>query len=489
VRCVADLPWQGITVRLELSARRFRCDGDLCPQTIFCERLPSVVARYARRTLRLSEALAEIAFALGGRPGSRLARELAMIVSRHTLLRSIRRSATSEYDPPTALGIDDWAKRKGREYGTVLVDLVRRRVIDLLPDRTGETLSAWLIQYPDVQVVTRDRATAYAEAVTSALPQAVQVADRWHLLKNATELLDRLLQRKGHAVREAAKSMRDEWAARVEELPACETRLNVLQKERRQSRLARYEEVMELYRQGASVRAVARTLRLSRNTVTKYVRSEAFPERCHAPPKRSIVEKFAGYVSARWDEGCHNASQLWRELRERGFTGGRNSVWQYLKRQRAGLPAHLQHGSRLPAGMPRPARVSAPSPRSAAWLLQQEEADLRPDENRFVARLLGDAPDIRDATGLVRRFRQMVRGRQAGEFDTWLTEAAASTLSEVRNFAEALRRDYKAVRAALEYDWSNGQAEGQVNRLKLIKRVMYGRAKFDLLKARVLHAT
>jgi transposase len=416
-RLVADLPWQGVAVRLELRARRFRCDNSLCEQVIFCEPLPSVVARYARRTLRLADALSEIVFALGGRAGSRLARELAMAMSRHTLLRVIRRCARDKCEPPSALGVDDWAKRKGRDYGTVLVDLVRRRVIDLLPDRTSETLAAWLKLHPEVEVVTRARAAAYAEAVTSALPQAVQVADRWHLLKNATELLDRLLQRRGRAVREAAKVMRDEWVSRVEKMPAPETRQSRLQKQRRENRLARYKEVIELHRQGASVRAIARTLQLSRNTVTKYVRAEAFPERRPSSPKRSIVEEFAAYVALRWDEGCHNAVQLWRELRERGFAGGRNSVHHYLKRLRLEMPAHLQHGTRLPAGMTRPPRVSAPSPRSAAWLLQQEESELRPDERRFVAQLVSHAPDIRDATELVRQFRRIIRGRLASDFD------------------------------------------------------------------------
>lgn len=489
LRTLTDLPWQGVAVRLELHARRFRCDDGLCIQRVFCERLPSVVARYARRTNRLTDALTLIGFALGGRPGSRLARELTMAASRHTLLRAIRRAPPVEHATPVALGVDDWAKRKGREYGTILVDLVRRRAIDLLPDRTSETLSAWLRQHPQVEVVSRDRASAYAEAVTSALPQAVQVADRWHLMRNAAELIERILQRRGGAVREAAKVVRAEWAAQAEMMPVRPTRQDERKQEHRESRFARYEEVVGLHRRGASIRAIARTLRLSRNTVTKYVRAEVFPERRVSSRRASIVEPFAEYLAGRWAEGCHNALQLWREVRARGFTGGRTALYQYLRRSRVGLPVHLRHASHLPPGMPNPPRVTAPSPRGGAWLLQQEETDLRPDEQQFVAQLLVRAPDLRAAAELVRRFRQLIRERLAKEFDPWLAEAAGSTLAEVRNFAEALRRDYMAVRAALEYSWSQGQTEGQVNRLKLIKRAMYGRAKLDLLRARVLHAT
>jgi len=170
VRTVADLPCHGIAVRLQLRTRRFRCNNDLCPQSIFCERLPSVVARYARRTLRLTDVLELIAFALGGRPGARLSHELAMQTSRHTLLHLIRRAAPETYAAPLVLGIDDWAKRKSKDYGTIIVDLERHRVLDLLPDRTAETSALWLQRHRGIEVVSRDRAGAYAEAVIRALP-------------------------------------------------------------------------------------------------------------------------------------------------------------------------------------------------------------------------------------------------------------------------------------------------------------------------------
>lgn len=353
-RRVADLPCHGIAVRLQLRTRRFRCVNDLCPQSIFCERLPSVVARYARRTIRLTDALELIAFALGGRPGARLSRELAMPTRRHTLLHLIRRAAPNSQAAPSVLGIDDWAKRKGKNYGTILVDLERHRVLDLLPDRTAETSTVWLQRHPGIEVVSRDRASAYAEAVTNALPHAVQAADRWHLLKNATEMLDRLLQQRGRAVREASKAMRGEWKAKVAAMPVPRTRYEERKDEHRAGRLARYEEVLALRRQGAGMRAISRHLHLSRNTVTKYVRAEAFPERLPEPQRTTIVDPFTDYLAQRWNQGCHNASQLWRELRAKGFTGGHNTVWEYLKRWRRELPAYLHHGSRLPVGAARP---------------------------------------------------------------------------------------------------------------------------------------
>lgn len=488
-RTIADLPCHGIAVRLRLRTRRFRCPNALCTQSIFCERLPSVVARYARRTVRLTDALELIAFALGGRPGARLSQELAMTASRHSLLHLIRRAAPEPQAAPSVLGIDDWAQRKGKDYGTILVDLERQRVLDLLPDRTAETSQTWLQAHPAIKVVSRDRASAYAEAITKALPHAVQVADRWHLLKNATAMLDRLLQQCGRAVRDATKAMRDEWEAQVAELPTPTTLYEERKQQHRERRLTRYEQVIALRRAGAGIRAIARHLRLSRNTVKKYVHAEAFPERRPEPQRATIVDPFADYLSQRWAEGCHNALQLWRELRVRGFTGGHNTVWEYLKRWRARLPAHLRHASRLPVGAAHPPRLTSLAPRAVAWLLQKDEASLRPDEQRFIAHLYKCAPEVAAATKSVTRFRQIICERQVENLDDWLAEALASGMRELRNFAVGLERDYQAVKAALEYDWSQGQVEGQVNRVKNIKRQMYGRAKFDLLKARVLHAT
>lgn len=195
IRHMVDLPWHGVAVKLELHTRRFRCLNSLCPQRIFCERLPRVVAHYARKTVRLSAALELIGLALGGEAGARLARELRLIVSPDTLLRRLRQAAQKESITPRIIGVDDFAFRRGRRYGTLLVDLERRCPIDLLPDREAETLSAWLKAHPGIEVVSRDRSRAYASGITEGAPGAMQVADRWHLLKNLREALEQFLKR------------------------------------------------------------------------------------------------------------------------------------------------------------------------------------------------------------------------------------------------------------------------------------------------------
>lgn len=379
-RRVADLPWQGVSVILELHTRRFRCLNSLCPRLIFCERLPSVVAPYARKTVRLHAALELIGFAVGGEAGARLARELGLTISPDTLLRRLRQSSADKPATPRIIGVDDFSFRRGRRYGTLLVDLERRRPIDLLPDREAETLSAWLKAHPSVEVVTRDRSKTYASGISDGAPTAVQVADRWHLLKNLREALEKLLKRQ-----------------------------------------------LQLKRQ------------------------RPMPRLC--PSVANEIE-----------------------------------LNDFIERSRVRLLPHLLHCKRKKRGPSiRPPPTRLPSAQEVTWmLLLPEKLD---DAQRSTAeRLCQLFPQIERAKELARTFTRIVRERSPTELNEWLRSAAQSKLKEFVSFARGLSEDYEAVKNALHYAWSNGQLEGQVNRLKLIKREMYGRAKFDLLRARVLHA-
>lgn len=487
VRRVADLPWHGVRIRLALHTRRFRCANDLCQQRIFCERMPALVSHYGRKTVRLMDTLALIGLALGGRAGARLSRELMMAASRDTLLRRLRRLPPIEADTPRVLGLDDWAKRRGQTYGTILVDLEKRRTVDLLPDREAETLAAWLRAHPGVEVISRDRALAYADGVKKGAPNAVEVADRWHLLRNLSEAVERWLGRKRRFLRQTTAELTPlevEDAATSNSIKD-QTRRNC-QQQRRAERVARYTEVRELHRQGATIRSIARKFRMHRRDVRRFINADEYPERAVPKKRPSILDPYLSYLRRRWEEGCHNATALAREIKEQGFRGAESHVRHYIVAWRASLPAYQRCVRHLRSGAP-PVKVVRQSPRSTAWLIINQEEKLTEEESAFLRKLMEACPEVKAVQTLAQRFQQMVCERRVNEFDDWIKEAEESKMPEIVNFAEGLKRD-GAVRAALSLPWSNGQTEGRVNKLKMLKRQMFGRAKFDLLKIRVLHA-
>lgn len=487
-RRLADLPWHGLAVALRVRVRRFVCAVPRCPRRIFCERLPGTAAAHARRTTRLAGALELIGLALGGEAGARLARELGMAAgaSADTLLRVLQAGPRPRAEPPVrVLGVDDWAWRKGRTYGTVLVDLERRRVLDLLPDREAATLAAWLRARPGVEIISRDRGGAYAEGAALGAPDAVQVADRFHLLRNLTGAVGEALERHRRAVHAAVPPLerpaptpykRGGPVARRDPQPRAAERAKAATRARR---LALYEQVMALRAAGLSQLAIERRTGVSRHTIIRWSAAGHFPERRDRAPRPTQVTPHAAYLRARWDAGCHNATRLWRELREhRGFRGGHSAVRDWIT-------AHLRGGERrrMPAAaLPRTAH---PAPRRAAWLWCKAAAALTAPERAYVDAVCAASPPLAEVRRLAASFRAMLAGRDPNALAPWL---AAAERSELRPLATSLRRDRDAVLAAVCFRWSNGQVEGQVNRLKLVKRSMYGRAGFALLRRRVLAA-
>lgn len=479
-------------VRWCLLTRKFFCDTSACPRHIFTERLAGIASVYARKTIRLNEALVCVAFSCGGEGGARLATRLGMPTSADTLLRRIRHTPSLRFTTPRVLGIDDWAKRKGQRYGTILCDLERHCPVDLLDDRKAETLATWLRAHPDVEVITRDRAGFYARGASSGAPQAIQVVDRFHLMQNVRQALVKMLERRHRRLVTAA---RDIAATR---LPAPSTlsirgppkhtrkgplpRPATLREVHRSRRLERYQKVMELHRESSSQRRIAKQLGNNRGTVGRYIHMGGFPER--APRKHaSKVDPFTNYLEKRWAEGCHNAAQLARELMGQGFTGSCSTVRRYVAHW--GRAVVIEPGRNASS---KPPVVHPPSVNRLSWMLLKEPEALDDDGRIFTEALFRRCPELNNAGVLAREFGTMARQRRGDALDDWMRRATDEAVPrELRMFAMGLRSDYHAVKAALTTEWSNGQLEGQVNRLKLIKRQMYGRAKFDLLRKRVLY--
>ena len=340
VRTLVDLPWAGRSVRLCLDVRRFRCRNRACSRRIFAERFPGLGPAYARRTHVQRVALADLGFELGGSAGARLARKQGLVGSRATILRVVQAAAPPEVARPRVLGVDDWARRRGQTYGTILVDLERRRPIDLLEDRTAATFAAWLAEHPGVEVIARDRGGAYADGARQGAPEAVQVTDRFHLLGNIGDALERVLARHHGGLRAAAaavdRAIAEADAARGPDpepmVPTPPPRRGITRAQqdreaRRSRRVARYEAVVDLHRQGASLHAIAHAVGLSRATARRFVRAETFPERATPSPRPTSLTPHEPYLRARWTAGCHNARVLWEEVRAPGRRprGGRRS--------------------------------------------------------------------------------------------------------------------------------------------------------------------
>jgi len=493
-RALADLPWGEHAVAVQLRVRKLFCDNAKCKRRIFTERLPGVVAPWARKTARLSDRLTAVGLALGGAAGARLGRSMGLATSRNTLLRLVRRAPVPPAATPTALGVDDWALRKRHTYGTVLVDLDRHRPVALLPDREAETLAAWLREHPGVEVISRDRASAYAAGGHNGAPGAVQVADRFHLLQNLAEALE--LAFTGHAreLRDAEQARRQDAVAEGGPVrpdpPPPPKRPLAMATARRDRRMATHRQVWDLYRQGWPGERIARHLGIGRTTTYRHLKSEAFPERKgRSDAGRSCMDPWRDWTIERWNRGQRNDRQTLRDLRAKGFTGNYATVLRYLNRLRDAQQGAAPHH---PRARPGPPLVAAPkqvlTPRTAAWTVLRPPDRRGGDEAGLLARLREAAPILTAAVGLAEEFAAMVRGRKPELLDPWLQRAQDSAVPALQRFAKRLSSDYDAVRAAVTLAWSNGQVEGQINRLKTIKRQMYGRANLDLLERRFLLA-
>ena len=470
-RTVADVTALGMHLQFRVQARRFRCVNAQCPRKIFAERLPDIPA-WARRSDRVTTLLAYIALLDGGLPGRRVASLFGLDYSRHTLLRAARQLPFGEVQPVSVLGVDDFSYRRGVRFGTLLYDFDRKQVIDLLPERSAEFLATWLKAHPGVKVISRDRGGEYAVGSRLGAPEAIQVADRFHLMQNLGDCLERIAQRVGIRLPVEHAPAPDQTQPPADSPKARLTAPGAAKAATRQRRQERLDAILDLQRQGASIDKIAATLKIGRMTVYRYLRR--IPDNAR-PPQRKALDKYADYLKRRWDEGIRTSSTLLTELRSQGYTGSLTSVRRYVSTWRTADPP------RRPLQGPANETVS---PRAFRRLVLKKVPS--PEEAQLLARITQSNPQLETAVRLANDFAQAIRQHQLPLLTAWLQNATNAGIPECKSFADSIRKDVDAVTNGVILPWSQGRVEGSINRLKAIKRAMYGRGKHDLLRRRVL---
>ncbi|MFF4864480.1 ISL3 family transposase [Streptomyces sp. NPDC001231] len=483
LRRLADAAVGGAGVVIELLVRRFKCPNHACRAVTFAEQIAGLTSPHARYTPLVREQLTSIALALAGRAGARLAGVLGLRVAKDTLLRLIRAMPEAPIGKIRVLGVDDFALRKGDSYATILVDLETRRPVDVLPGRHAEPLAAWLKGHPEVEIICRDRAGAYAEGARTGAPQAVQVADAWHLWHNLGEAVEKTVSAHHACVRTAFENTvpaapptsDDMWLTPPAPAPAA-AMLDVCGRERRlvTRTRERYTAVRQLLDDGSTLEEICRTLQLDRSTVRRFGRATSIEELLVKATNRStILDEYKPYLHQRWNEGCHNSAQLHQEIADLGFAGSIQTVRRYLRPFKATTAAP-------------PARRPAPRPRRIVRWIMTDPGNLTADDATDLKEIRTRCPELDAVTHHVRDFATMMRDLRGDQLPAWMERALADDLPALHSLINGLSRDIDAVTAGLSTPWSSGQVEGQVTRTKLLKRQGFGRANLDLLRKRVL---
>ena len=509
-RILKDLPFVQFSLTILLQVCKFFCLNQNCPRRIFTERLPHIVAPWARRTARYGDHLKAMGLALGGSAAARLSHQIGYGHSRNSFLRLISSLPLPEISTPKILGVDDFALRKGQNYGTILVDLDQNKPIALLPERTAEILEEWLKEHPGVEIMSRDRSKAYKRGMTDGAPDAIQVADRFHLLQNLEEVLEKVFKGHDQVLRrvETAQLQAEGIAAPPPVEPQCESQSQTIgisppldppldpqsqKAQNRARRLEKYEQTHALREQGYLIKDIAHHLGIGKRTVYTYLAAPTFPERQPSSrQRRSGLDPYKPYLLEQWNLGRQQTKELFQEIQQQGYKGSYATVARYTQQLRQSQPQlkpKRESLNDLPGRGPAPKIQTSDqeplSARRAAWLILKQEENLTSKEENLLERL-GGQPELSGAITLAQGFIELVRQRLPENLDSWLEKAKNSSIKAFQSFAKGLKEDYDAVKAGVTLEVSNGPVEGQNNRLKMLKRQMFGRAGLDLLAKRFI---
>ncbi|GGP93834.1 ISL3 family transposase [Streptomyces melanogenes] len=474
-RRIADLPLGGRLLAVQLRVRRFFCDHGYCQRRTFVEQVDRLSERYRRSSTELARWQRAVAVELGGRPAERLCRTLGLAAGRTRLL-SLLTEPVAPARAPRVLGVDEFAFRRGRRYGTVLVDAERGEVVDVLPDRDSETFAAWLTAHPGAQIICRDRATAFSRAVRQAAPEAVEVADRWHLLHNLSAAVEKTCHQHRACLRKHAEDQQPPPVpvelAVLGDLPPQQPPATQMVERTRQ----RHAEIHRLLDARWTISAIARRLNLDRKTVRRFKTTDIDTLLVSSRDRRpvGVFAPFRAHATALFTAsgGCITAPKALVQLRELGYQGH--------------VLAVRKHFAALRSGTAEPVRADVPSPRKiTSWIMRPHDRLADRDQERLLKVRLA-CPDIARACDLARTFHDLTTHRRGHLLMDWIREAEREAPAPLHSFAGYLRHDLDAVTAGLTLPWSSGSTEGHVCRVKAIKRAMFGRASFRLLRIRIL---
>lgn len=481
-RVIRDLPINGKTVLLLLHVRKFYCKEPACPRRVFSERLPQLASSHRQDTIGLRSFLAILGREAGGAGGARIAAGMGLRTTSRTLLRVLHAQPLAEPESPRIIGIDDWAWKKRSRYGALVVDLEGRRPIALLEQRSVAVVAAWLRKHPTIEIVARDRSEEFAAAIREALPQAVQVADRFHLVSNLVEHLDRFVTRqwKHLCLALIPPTSIEQGEAHASYNPTRVHRRLV----NAEKGATRYQQALALRERGLKHQEIGQRLGVSARTIGRWFGQGWGPATQRRRKKPSGLDRFVPYLLHRWAEGCRNGTVLHRELAAQGYTGGERTIYKFLQSLRASPPL----SPRPKTAPPLPSPLDGVTPRHIVrWFLQPVEE--RASKTQELLALIGHADrEVAHRQLLVEEFLILVRTLQGTELESWLERVKATGARELRQFAHGLERDKAAVVAGLTLPYSTGPVEGHINRLKLLKRQSYGRAGVAHLSRRLLSA-
>ena len=477
-RRIQHLPCSGQTLWLVFSVRHWYCRNPACSRKIFAESLAPFAGSHQQSSQALQNLQRQLGLIAGGEAGKRAATAAGLRCSADTLLRRVINTPETKQSGAPHVGIDEWAWHRGHRYGTLIVNLDTHRPLVLLPGRDQRTLATWFRKYPEIQIVSRDRSGVYATAAREGAPQARQVADRWHLLKNIGDAPERMMYRHIPLIRLVASELSPKKSPDPEpSVPAASLRRpERLKQQTRKKRHQRWTEVMALHNKGCSFREISRITGLSRVTVSRWVRSGTFPEMSTRPPKRGLLDPWREWLKEQRESGNYNASRIWREMVARGFTGSETIVRDAVAKWRKGWNPPVTTAVRLPS-------VSRVSRWLMPWRITRDEENYA---SRFISLMCEKEPELKIAQQLALEFYRILKTQNKSQLSSWFTRVHESGSAEFRRVAAGMEADAAAICEAISSHWSNGVVEGHVNRLKMLKRQMYGRAGFELLRQRVM---